>query len=105
MRALVLDPAVIDLGKDRDRMTAKAANEQHASVNRLLGAFYGPIDERREVRLLADEVGLGKTFVALALAYATLAALREKFRPCQRVPRCGCDDTIGESRAGREMGR
>src|ERR1700693_1426380 len=81
MKALVLDPVVIDLGKDRDRMTVKAANEQHASVNRLLGAFYGPIDERREVQLLADEVGLGKTFVALAVAYATLAALREKIPP------------------------
>jgi hypothetical protein len=81
MKTLALDTAVLDLGKDRERMTTKAAAEQHASVDRLLGAFCGPLNERREVQLLADEVGLGKTFVALAVAYSILAALREKNPP------------------------
>jgi hypothetical protein len=81
MKTLALDTAVLDLGKDRERMTTKAAADQHASVDRLLEAFYGPLNERREVQLLADEVGLGKTFVALAVAYSTLAALREKNPP------------------------
>lgn len=43
----------------------------------MLTAFFGPEAQRREVQLLADEVGLGKTFVALGVAYTVLAALRE----------------------------
>jgi hypothetical protein len=81
MKTPTLDTTVLDLGKDGERMTTKIAADQHASVNRLLGAFFGPMNERREVQLLADEVGLGKTFVALAVAYAILAALREKNPP------------------------
>ena len=50
-------------------------------MNRLLAAFFGPPAERREVQLLADEVGLGKTFVALGVAHATLVAMREKEPP------------------------
>jgi hypothetical protein len=76
-----LDRSILDLGRDADRMTAADADRQHATVNRLLAAFFGPTSERREVQLLADEVGLGKTFVALAVAYVTLAALRERNPP------------------------
>jgi hypothetical protein len=76
-----LDTTVLNLGKDVERMTTKSAGDQHASVDCLLGAFFGPIARRREVQLLADEVGLGKTFVALAVAYTTLSVLREKNPP------------------------
>ena len=81
MKTPTFDTAVLDLGKDSDRMTTADAVRQHATVNRLLAAFFGPVNERREVQLLADEVGLGKTFVALGVAHATLAAMREKNPP------------------------
>jgi hypothetical protein len=81
MKTPILDMKVLDLGKDRARMTSSAAADQHASVNCLLGAFFGPAHQRREVQLLADEVGLGKTFVALSVAYTMLAAMRERNSP------------------------
>ena len=81
MKTPILDRSILDLGMDADRMTDVDAERQHATVNRLLAAFFGPTSKRREVQLLADEVGLGKTFVALAAAYVTLAALREKNPP------------------------
>ncbi len=62
--------AAVDLGLDRDRMPAEDAARQHATVNRILAVFFGPLEIRSEIQLLADEVGLGKTFVALATAYA-----------------------------------
>jgi hypothetical protein len=70
-----LDPAV-DLGLDWQRMSPDDTRRQHATVDRILTAFFGPPDTRVEIQLLADEVGLGKTFVALATAYAVLDALR-----------------------------
>jgi hypothetical protein len=78
-----LDPAV-DLGLDRDRMPAEDAVRQHATVNRILDVFFGPPEIRTEIQLLADEVGLGKTFVALAAAYAILDVMRQK--PGQERP-------------------
>jgi hypothetical protein len=81
MKTPVFDTSVLHLGKDDSRMTSKVAADQLASVNRLLAAFFGPAAERREVQLLADEVGLGKTFVSLGVAHAILAALREKSPP------------------------
>jgi hypothetical protein len=72
----LLDKSVLDLGHDHERMTDADAERQHTTVNRLLAAFFGPSSNRREVHSLADEVGLGKTFVALAVAYSTLAMLR-----------------------------
>jgi hypothetical protein len=73
----VLDNAV-DLGLDRERMSDEDAGRQHATVNRILASFFGPPETRTEIQLLADEVGLGKTFVALATAYAVLDAMRSK---------------------------
>jgi hypothetical protein len=57
-------------------MTQEDARRQEATANWLLKAFSAPLIDRREVQLLADEVGLGKTFVALATAYSLLSAVR-----------------------------
>lgn len=67
----------LDLGKDTERMTPADKRRQEATVNQLLQAFTSPLSKRREVQLLADEVGLGKTFVALATAYSMLQQLRQ----------------------------
>jgi hypothetical protein len=72
---LHLDPA-LNLGRDSERMTPEDTRRQEATANCLLHAFSAPPAERREVQLLADEVGLGKTFVALATAYSLLRAVR-----------------------------
>src|SRR3569623_640736 len=72
---LRLDP-VLNLGLDGKRMTPDDTRRQEATTNWLLKAFTGPLVDRREVQLLADEVGLGKTFVALASAYSLLRAVR-----------------------------
>ena len=72
-----LDSAV-DLGRDQDRMSSEDANRQHNTVDKILATFFGLPESRIEIQLLADEVGLGKTFVALATAYAILDVLRHK---------------------------
>ncbi len=74
---LRLDP-VLDLGRDADRMTAEHKRRQEATVNDFLQAFTAAGRDRREVQLLADEFGLGKTFVALATAYSLLKAVRSR---------------------------
>jgi superfamily II DNA or RNA helicase len=48
---------------------------QSETTNAILGRFFGSRD-RREMMLLADEVGLGKTYVALAVAVSVLDAIR-----------------------------
>jgi hypothetical protein len=58
-------------------MTAEDKRRQEVTVNVFLRAFSAAHD-RREVQLLADEVGLGKTFVALATAYSLLKAVRSR---------------------------
>ncbi|HEY1067792.1 MAG TPA: SNF2-related protein, partial [Pirellulales bacterium] len=75
--SLVLDPA-LDLGRDGERMNSDDARRQTATVNRLLKAFTAEPDDRRELQLLADEVGLGKTFVALATGYTLMNFVRTK---------------------------
>lgn len=72
-----LDDA-IDLARDKKRMSEENPRRQPASVNKILSAFFGPPAQRCEIQLLADEVGMGKTFVALATAYAILDTLRHK---------------------------
>lgn len=69
---------VIDLARDKKRMSEEDPRRQPASVNKILNAFFGPPELRSEIQLLADEVGMGKTFVALATAYAVLDTLRNK---------------------------
>jgi hypothetical protein len=65
-------------------MSDEDPRRQPASVNKLLEAFFGSLESRTEIQLLADEVGMGKTFVALATAYAVLDVLRHK--PSEEQP-------------------
>lgn len=62
------------IGRDCDR--------QSATANAILHRFFGARDgDRREMMLLADEVGLGKTYVALAVAVSMLDAIRRDEAP------------------------
>ncbi|MDB4367974.1 DEAD/DEAH box helicase [Mariniblastus sp.] len=55
---------------------------QVATVNAILKRFFSSNDNRRrELTLLADEVGLGKTYVALAAAVSILDAIRRGDAP------------------------
>lgn len=68
----------LNLGRDTTRIKdPRDAQRQHATVDAILERFFAPVArDRREVQMLADEVGMGKTFVALAVAHAILAAQR-----------------------------
>jgi hypothetical protein len=58
------------------------ADRQEATAQALLGRMLTPDDQqRREMVLLADEVGLGKTYVALAVAVSLLDAVRRGEAP------------------------
>jgi hypothetical protein len=51
-------------------------DRQSATANAILRRFFGSnVRERREIMILADEVGLGKTYVALAVAVSLLDAI------------------------------
>ena len=68
-----------DLGRD-ERMKDRPddAARQHKTVEVLLERFFNPKSTQRfEIQILADEVGMGKTFVALGLAYSILAHLKQ----------------------------
>jgi hypothetical protein len=78
----VLDKTLIDLGRDQERIGGADAARQTATVNHILRAFFGPVSARRELQILADEVGMGKTFVALGTAFTVLSYLRDRAR-CQ----------------------
>ncbi|MDF3069768.1 MAG: helicase domain protein [Polyangiaceae bacterium] len=66
-----------DLGRDETRMKDRVdADRQTATVATLLDRFFNSDSERRwELQLVADEVGMGKTFVALGAAYSILASM------------------------------
>ena len=58
--------------EDESRI-ADIASRQERTVDALLQRMYDEdLSERREIALLADEVGLGKTFVALGVAWSVL---------------------------------
>lgn len=67
-----------DLGLDRTRIKdTKDADRQRQTTAVLLQRFFHPDPESRwEVQVLADEVGMGKTFVALGAAYSMLAQMK-----------------------------
>lgn len=69
-----------DLGKDTTRIKNKSdAERQRRTVEEILSRFYDDdLDRRAAVQLVADEVGMGKTFVALGVAYSILQAMRER---------------------------
>lgn len=65
----------LDLGADRTRMkNAHDVERQNETARSLLRRLYGGGADQVELQLLADEVGMGKTFVALAVAYSVLEA-------------------------------
>jgi Helicase conserved C-terminal domain len=68
----------VDLGLDATRMIGSSdAERQRATSAELLQRYFHPDGNHRwELQLVADEVGMGKTFVALATAYSVLASLR-----------------------------
>lgn len=86
---LHLDPA-LNLGRDSERITPEDTRRQEATANYLLHAFSAPPTDRREVQLLADEVGLGKTFVALATAYSLLRAVRTQPQAAEEAGLARC---------------
>jgi hypothetical protein len=82
-----------DLGHDRTRIKEiRDAKRQTVTTTEILRRFFNDQhDERIPIQVLADEVGMGKTFVALATAFSVLQAMRrnvtdEDLRGCyQRV--------------------
>lgn len=70
---------LVNLGADRVRMKdQRDVDRQQATVQHLLDRFYTDKEEEQyELQVVADEVGMGKTFVALATAFAMLEARRE----------------------------
>ncbi len=74
-----------DLGLDKTRMKNPAdAARQRATVATLLHRLYHPDpDDRWELQVLADEVGMGKTFVALGVAYSVFEAMARGDAPAE----------------------
>jgi hypothetical protein len=66
-----------DLGRDTTRIKDRRdADRQSLTARQLLARLFHPKkDQRWELQLLADEVGMGKTFVSLAVAYSVLQAM------------------------------
>src|SRR5262245_48422817 len=71
-------PNEIDLGRDHKRIKdPRDAQRQRYTAETILKRFFDSRESvRREVQILADEVGMGKTYVALAVAYAMLRAMQ-----------------------------
>lgn len=60
---------------------------QSTTTDAILRRFFGAKEaERRELLILADEVGLGKTYVALAVAISILDAICREKRPTGSPP-------------------
>ena len=68
-----------DLGRDKTRIKdPNDAARQRRTVEALLERLFNPKPTQRfEIQILADEVGMGKTYVALGLAYSVLAHLKQ----------------------------
>jgi helicase-like protein/type III restriction/modification enzyme restriction subunit len=68
----------LDLGLDTSRMFGtQDAERQRATSNEILDRFFNPSSSQGwELQLVADEVGMGKTFVALSVAYSLLESMR-----------------------------
>ena len=77
---MIVLPAHVDLGHDKTRIKDPRDGERQAStVSAVLERMFHPDPMRRwETQIVADEVGMGKTFVALATAYSVLAHMREE---------------------------
>lgn len=78
-----------NLGADTTRMKdPNDAKRQSKTVDEILNRFFNKnVKNRYGLQILADEVGMGKTFVALAVAYSVLKAMREG-RPDRDLDGC-----------------
>ena len=67
-----------DLGLDKTRIKdPRDGIRQEATVDALLGRFFNRSSRHRwEIEILADEVGMGKTFVGLGVAFSVLEAMQ-----------------------------
>lgn len=77
---MIVLPDHVDLGHDKTRIKDPRDGERQAStVSAILERMFHPDSMHRwETQIVADEVGMGKTFVALATAYSVLAHMRER---------------------------
>lgn len=80
---MIYRSANFDLGRDQTRMKDKRdVRRQNATVDALLERlFHIDADRRFELQILADEVGMGKTFVAMGTAFSVLEAMRSGTAP------------------------
>lgn len=69
-----------DLGLDTTRIKdSRDAARQARTVDALLDRFFSrKAADRWEIQILADEVGMGKTFVGLGVAYSVLQAMQKR---------------------------
>ena len=83
-------PEDIELGRDTTRIKdPRDAARQRLTVERILERFFHDDPDRRwELQLVADEGGMGKTFVALATAYAVLQGMRGHAEAPPDLARC-----------------
>ncbi|MCY2955872.1 MAG: helicase-related protein [Planctomycetota bacterium] len=67
----------VDLGQDKTRIKdPRDAERQKVTTEEVLKRFFdGKADDKWPLQLLADEVGMGKTFVSLATAFSILEAM------------------------------
>ena len=77
---MIVLPEHVDLGHDKTRIKDPRDGQRQArTVSAILERMFHPDPTHRwETQIVADEVGMGKTFVALATAYSVLAHMREK---------------------------
>lgn len=70
-------------GNDRNsiRQVEQDRDRQTATAKEILHRYFTDDDNKRELVLLADEVGLGKTYVGLAVAVSILDAIRRDDAP------------------------
>jgi len=68
--------------EDFSKQIAQDCARQSDTASAILNRFFGAQEqERRELMILADEVGLGKTYVGLAVAVSMLDAIRRGESP------------------------
>lgn len=90
-RTMITRSREFNLGRDTTRIKdPRDAERQTHTVDALLDRLFARKPaERCEIQILADEVGMGKTFVALGVAYSVLAAMmngsdKDELKGCYR---------------------
>lgn len=73
----------VDLGQDKTRIKdPRDGHRQTTTVKELLARLFADqADNRWPLQLLADEVGMGKTFVSLATAFSVLETMSTREEP------------------------